>query len=461
MVGGAVITGACFLTLQIWLIHAGSRDYDEGVYWQSIRAMLRGEPLFRSVFASQPPAFYYALLPFYLLSHSLIALRVTVLFFAIIGAAATYLTARLLAGPWAGLAAAILLVTSPLYIKEAAIAQADMPAVAMTVVSIAIIILATRQAGGRSSILAAASGLAFAVALGMKLLAAVAIVPLLLYLLLPRRQPVRVLWAFVAGTAAGIAVVLIPALPSLGRAYDDLVASHLLAGRAIHAGVRDNLAQLLQLPELPLLALGVVGSVLAIRRRDPRIIAPLAWSLTGIVAVLIYQPLFPHHLLLLPPALALTGAIGFADLAAWRPAPALAATSAVMLAAAIGLAVGFRQAQRVFIPNGHGAALASALDSMTDPGDFVISDNPFAVALADRDIPGPLVDTSHERSTAGLLTVADLDAAREYYSVKVVLIDGTQLLDVPGFSDWLAAHYRLVRTIGSHASLYTALQESD
>ncbi len=46
-----------FLALQLWLIHAGSRDYDEGVYWQSIRAMVRGEPLFRSIFASQPPAF--------------------------------------------------------------------------------------------------------------------------------------------------------------------------------------------------------------------------------------------------------------------------------------------------------------------------------------------------------------------------------------------------------------------
>jgi 4-amino-4-deoxy-L-arabinose transferase-like glycosyltransferase len=461
MVGGAVITCACFLALQICLIHAGSRDYDEGVYWQSIRAMLRGEPLFRSVFAPQPPAFYFALIPFYLLSHSLAALRVAVLLFAIIGATGIYLAGRVLAGSVAGLVAAILLLTSPLYIKEAATAQADMPAVATMVVAVAIIILATRREGGRSSILAAAAGLAFAAALGMKLLAAVAIIPLLLYLVLPRRQPVRVLWAFVAGTLVGLVVVLIPAFASLGRAYDDLVASHVIAGRAIHAGVTDNLGQLLQLPELPLLALAIVGAVLAIRRRDLRIIAPLAWSLTGIVAVLLYQPLFPHHLLLLSPALALTSAIGFADLAAWRPAPGLAATTAVMLAAAIGLTVGFRAAQRVFIPNGHSAGLASAVDSMTDPGDFVISDNPFAVALADRNIPGPLVDTSAERITAGLLTVADLDAAREYYSVKVVLIDGDQLLGVPGFSDWLAAHYRLVRTIGRHTFVYAALHDND
>jgi hypothetical protein len=115
----------------------------------------------------------------------------------------------------------------------------------------------------------------------------------------------------------------------------------------------------------------------------------------------------------------------------------------------------------VLIPNGHSAGLASAVDSVTDPGDFVISDNPFAVALADRNVPGPLVDTSTERSTAGLLTVADLDAAREYYSVKVVLVDGEQLLSVPGFSEWLAAHYHLIGSVGHNAYLYVALQEAD
>jgi len=460
-VGGTVITAAGFLTLQLWLIHAGSRDYDEGVYWQSIRAMLRGEPLFRSVFASQPPAFYYVLLPFYAISHSLGALRLTVLCFAIAGIAAIYLGGRLVAGPAAALVAVILLAGSPLYIQEAAIVQADMPAVAMMVVAVAIMIAANRQQGRRASILAMLAGLAFATALGLKLLAAVAVVPLLLYLLMPRRRPLRVIAGFAAGTVLGVLIILIPAFASPSTAYDDLVAGHLLAGQATHAGITANLRQLLQPRELPLIVLAVAGSLVGVVRRDPRILAPLAWSIAATAAVLAYQPLFPHHLLLLTPALALTAAVGFDVVTSWRPARVGVAAAVVTVVAVIGLGFGFRDAQRSLIPNGHGAGLAAAVRPATKPGDYVISDNPFAVALAGRDVPGPLVDTSHERTLAGLLTVADLDAARVNYSVKVVLTDGGRLQSVPGFSDWLATHYHLVGSVGRDAYLYTALHETD
>ena len=443
------------------MIHAGSRDYDEGVYWQSIRAMVRGEPLFRSVFASQPPAFYYALLPFYLVSHSLTALRLTVLCFALIGIAAIYIAGRMLGGPAAGLVAAVLLLSSPLYIQEAAIVQADMPAVAVMVVAVALVIAATRRQGQIAVIFAILAGVVFAIALGMKLFAAVAVVPMLFYLLTPRRQPLRLIASFAGATLVGLVIILVPAYGSAGIAYEQLVSSHLLAGRASQAGIGANLEQMTHLRELPLIALALASALIAIVRRDERVLAPLGWAIAAIVAILTYQPLFPHHLLLLSPALALTASIGFGSFTAWRPALTRIATLLVTLAVAAGLVVGFRDAQRSFIPNGHDAGLAKALRSLSRPEDYVISDSPFAVSLADRDIPGPLVDTSHQRIAAGLLTVADLDAARDYYGVKLVLTDGGRLKSVPGFSEWLATHYRLAATIGRHAAFYVALQDSD
>src|SRR5258708_37465658 len=86
----AVVIGLGFLASEAIVLNARVRDYDEGVYWQSIRVLARGEPLFRSVFASQPPIFYEELLPFYWIGHSLISLRGTVLVLGIIGLAATY-----------------------------------------------------------------------------------------------------------------------------------------------------------------------------------------------------------------------------------------------------------------------------------------------------------------------------------------------------------------------------------
>jgi 4-amino-4-deoxy-L-arabinose transferase-like glycosyltransferase len=460
-VGGVVVGCALFLVLQAWLIHAGSRDYDEGVYWQSIRAMVRGEPLFQSVFASQPPAFYYALLPLYLVSHTLAALRITVLLFAIVGLAAAYIAGRLLAGTLAGLVALLLLASSSLYIHEAAIVQADAPAVAMMLVAVALTIAATRPGAARARTLAVLAGFSLALAIGIKLLGAVALVPILLCFITPRRQPTRVIAAWAAGLVAGLVLVLLPALASPGAAYQELVVSHLVAGQATNGSLRENLGLLIQLRQFPLDGLALLGAAIALWRRDSRILVPLGWTIASLIAILVYHPLFPHHLVILPPALALTAAVGFSKLAVPRPDFAPVAVAAVLAAAALGLAVGVRDTQRAFIPNGHDLGLAAAIRAASKPGDFIISDNPFAVALADRDIPGPMVDTSHQRAEAGLLTVPDLDAAKDYYGVELVVTDSGRLQSVPGFSDWLHAHFRQIGAVGTHAALYEALQETD
>jgi 4-amino-4-deoxy-L-arabinose transferase-like glycosyltransferase len=459
--GGAVLGCALFLVLQAWLIHAGSRDYDEGVYWQSVRAMVRGEPLFQSVFASQPPAFYYALLPLYLVSHTLAALRITVLLFAIVGLGAAYVAGRLLAGPLAGLVALLLLASSVIYIHEAVVLQADAPAVAMMLVAIALTIAATREGARRARALAALAGLAFALALGIKLLGAVALVPILLCFFLPRRQPIRMLAWWAAGLVGGLVLVLLPTIASPGAAFEQLVTSHLAAGQATHGNLRGNLGLLIQLRQFPLDGLALLGAAIALWRRDFRILVPLGWTIASLIAILVYHPLFPHHLVLLPPALALTAAVGFADVALWRPVWTPVATAAVLAAGAIGLTVGVRDTQRGLIPNGHDRGVAAAIRAASKPGDFIISDNPFAVALANRDIPGPIVDTSHQRAEAGQLTVADLDSAKDYYGAKLVVTDGGRLQSVPGFSDWLSAHFRQIGTVGKNAALYEALQETD
>jgi len=105
-------------------------------------------------------------------------------------------------------------------------------------------------------------------------------------------------------------------------------------------------------------------------------------------------------------------------------------------------------------PDVRDQTIAAAVRSESLPGDFVITDNLFAVALAGRDVPGPLVDTSHQRIDAGLLTVNDLDAAANRYRVNLILVDGSRLTSIPGFSAWLAAHYRALREVEPGAILY-------
>ena len=75
----AMAVGIGFALTELIMLDGRIRDYDEGVYWATIRALARGEPMFSAVFASSPPGFYYAVLPFYLAVHSLASLRAGVL----------------------------------------------------------------------------------------------------------------------------------------------------------------------------------------------------------------------------------------------------------------------------------------------------------------------------------------------------------------------------------------------
>ena len=76
------------------------------------------------------------------------------------------------------------------------------------------------------------------------------------------------------------------------------------------------------------------------------------------------------------------------------------------------------------------------------------------MAAADRNIPGPLVDTSGQLTAAGLLTVDDLERTRVRYDVKWVLADNGRLERIPGFHAWVLAHFHPVQSLGGGAIIY-------
>src|SRR3989449_2318656 len=172
-----------FLLTEGIMLDARIRDYDEGVFWATIRALARGEPMFSSVFASSPPGFFYAVLPFYLVVHSLASLRAGVLLLCLAGLAATYVLGRLLAGNLGGLVAVLLTATSSVYGHESTVLQADGPSLALGTVAVALAMLAVRTEGRARDALAAAAGLALAFSVGPQFFCVVAAVPIAIVLL--------------------------------------------------------------------------------------------------------------------------------------------------------------------------------------------------------------------------------------------------------------------------------------
>jgi hypothetical protein len=126
----------------------------------------------------------------------------------------------------------------------------------------------------------------------------------------------------------------------------------------------------------------------------------------------------------------------------------------VLVVAAAGAYVALRDVQLALVPDRHNAEMVAAISALGRPGDFWISDNPYAVAAAGRDVPGPIVDTSGQRTRAGLLTVGDLETARVRYGVQWVLVDSFRLDAVPGFRQWLGQYYRAIENLGGRAVIY-------
>src|SRR5947199_8510861 len=68
-----VLSALVLLVLAVWLRLRSldlpfDRDgYDEGVYWQTLRAMSAGHPLYQETFYSQPPFFVLSIYPIYTL----------------------------------------------------------------------------------------------------------------------------------------------------------------------------------------------------------------------------------------------------------------------------------------------------------------------------------------------------------------------------------------------------------
>ncbi|HSR25282.1 MAG TPA: hypothetical protein VLW53_17125, partial [Candidatus Eisenbacteria bacterium] len=95
-----------------------------------------------------------------------------------------------------------------------------------------------------------------------------------------------------------------------------------------------------------------------------------------------------------------------------------------------------------------------ALRAATAPGEEVVTDDPYAAALADRSTPPELVDVTRVRLHSGNLTVEQAEAATDRREVRAVLLATGRLEQLPGFQAWVAARFPTIRDLGDGRRLY-------
>lgn len=485
---GWVALGACVIALVLALLtlQGPSGDYDEGVYWQSLRAMANGHPLFSSVFSSQPPLFLLSVYPFYMLfGQSLGAARLALIVFSLAGIAGAYVAGRALGHRAIGAVACLLLALDPLYEHGAHTLQAELPSVALQIWGVACAILAMRASGRSRTWLVIGSGVLLGCALLIKLFAIAALVPIVLYLSVPLarrwldkegnlRWPPRseiqdglrriapTLGWLVAGLLGVLVVILLPYSGQLGTVYDQVVRFHLAAAQADSRSLRDNLQLIVETLWGARLVIIAAPAIVVVVWRRMWVSAPLIlWALVDFITLVRQQPLLGHHVVLLSPVLALITGCGvyvawyaFTEPSRQRLAQTIMLTVLVVMCVA-GLALNWNQDVAANAPqSARTLSIALALQGVSAPDEVVLSDDQYVAALANRDVPPQLVDTSAVRITSGYLTASQLEDYITRNRIHVILFASGRFDLLPGFREWVATRYTQVTTFDQNGVLF-------
>ena len=463
-----------------------SEIYDEGVYWQSLRAMSAGHYLYREIFFSQPPLFLLSIYPFYeLLGSTITSARVGVATLSLFGLLGAYLIGKALAGRAAGILAMILLVVTPMYLAQAHVLEAEGPATAFLFLTVGLALMWWKDPTGRR-------GMAFAVlcavtlsmGIFIKLLDVTAVVPILLVVLARlrklRHETSPGVWSSLQPMAAAIVAavittltILAPFLESMNALVQQVVMFHLAAGKAM-AGSEFGVGNVQKLAlffvaNRALSMLALIGVVITVMRRDWRIVPLLAWFLATLILLRIQVPLWPRHaIVLIPPLIAFValGLKGLPVIPVRRPIPWQ--QGAALLMGLLTLATIINSLRHDYYhdldlrtqaasTDQWMTQVAADIERVTTPDQWIITDAQFVAALANRDTPPWLVDTSVTRVLSGYLTSQDLLQAAADPRVRAIVFatDHFTLAPVSSFHHWVAEHFRLLRTYNTSIELWT------
>ncbi|MGH3017841.1 MAG: glycosyltransferase family 39 protein [Gaiellaceae bacterium] len=411
-------------------------NYDEGVYLASLDALHHGQGLGADVYASQPPGFYVLLQALSLLpGDGVEGIRFAFVLVALLGLIAAYAIGRKLAGVWGALGAAGLLAITAPWPVQAPRVQADTASVALALAAVAIAFYA-----GRCPWRWAGAGALAGAAISVKLLAFPVVAPLAV--VLAARRSWRAAGAAVAGALAIWAGLLVAYAGALDELWQSVIADHRDA-RSVGPSVADNIERVVRHPldwRTPaglLVPIGLVCAILLLRRLE--LLALGVWLVTSAVFLIAQQPLLDHHFVLLAATLAVPAGAGLGAAASRVPVPARYAVAGL---AALAIAVGFAQEERrLWRQDGDPPGVtwaAEQLEMRTQPEELVATDLPIVAYLADRRLPGRLVDTSFVRLASGSLNEAEI--LDDLEGVPVVAV-GRELAKHPALVRELAARY--------------------
>ena len=460
-----------------------SRDYDEGVYWESLRALADGHALYAQVFHSQPPLFLLSVYPLYsVFGASLWSARFAVALISLLGLGGAALAGRAIAGQTGFVLLPLLLLLNLDYLAASQRLMADSVSLAFAFLAVgASFMCVSAQSQRRSVAFACLSGVSLALSVACKLSGAAAVVPVIAALV-PRAfdarsaAPERALGRK-SLTAAGIAFIAVSSVVLLAFGHvltpmaDQVISFHLASSIAYAAGQHQSINALLAVFKSFLGVAALYGTLRALAYRDWRVAPCFAWLVADFWVLLRTVPLFAHHLVILVPALV---SLAFFGVVRYDRGSAISRISIAKFDRALGFAVllifslrALRSEAAYLSANSDvhsevwlssAPALVADVKKNLHPRQELVTDAPSIAALAERDTPAWLVDTSEVRINSGYLTSKQvIDQAAKPQVGGVLLAHRWAWLSLPpmhAFDQWLNRHLKLKRVYAHGEQLW-------
>jgi len=507
----ALFIVAIWMRLHLLDVPFDRDTYDEGVYWQSLRSMSTGASLYQQIFYSQPPFFLLSIYPFYaLLGQTIWSARLGIAIISLFGFLGALLLGRALAGRLGMLLALLLLVINPLYLAESQILQADAPATALTLLTVGLAYLWWERPDGLMGYcLATLAAITLALSMLTKLLVVPALAPVgllaLAHLIRVKKSPVKVfasIGPLLLGCIAFVLTTILLLLPfshTFSQFWQTVVTFHTDAKTYFLDTQSGNSTNIGSTLESLLGASALYGTVIALLRRDWRIIPLLVWLVATIYLLWQQVPLFLHHLVVLIPPLIALATIGVAPItrtekrprllvghllrllplkttfASKKPAflkviskathPLVHIATVITIILALCQIVSNIQPIRSFYDSSYLNAHSQStqpnihvihdLQRFTKQDQLVITDAQFIAAQAGRSTPASLVDTSDVRIFTNYVTTQQLIEEASQPQVQVVLFYTDRLdMMLPSFYNWVSQHFHLAYRYGSGEELW-------
>lgn len=432
---------------------------DEGTYLMRVRLMQQGYALYRDIWTDQLPGLIALLRgTFALLGTSVEVGRGLIVCLAACGLVGVAILGWAFRARVGALVAVPILALAPnVFWLSRAIISPDWPSISLGTLGLALVGVYLRKHHWGWLVV---SSLVFALALYIKVTAALAWVPAAWLLWRSTRQKVddHLRWLPWGVWLVSLGLPLLGGLLAhdVSAMYAQFVGTQVSSGQmALKIGPHAaKIVAYLRQDNWGLMAIGIAGLIASLWRRRELAVLVSMWLALSLVILLVRSPMWPsHHLVILLVPLAVAGTVAisaiWAALGEKQPTPPSRSAFALGLVALTLYAFslpGILQEDGRLLSAPSWQSCEEAIRFLQErfpAGAVVIGDYPMIPFRAGCSVPPSLATVTKKRIQLGLLTAEQLVHIAEAYQPAAILLWDEQLTALPDFVAWVKAHYAL------------------